>query len=115
MVKKIFLLLVLLTLLFNYAGCGKKTDANATPTAVTEGSYSSIAPLDDSRQTAIKVALNQDEELVTMNIKVNVVNYKVTLSGSVETEEQKMRAEELAKSVKGVDKVINNLEVLSKQ
>ena len=45
-------------------------------------------------------------------IEVSVTDAVVTLKGSVETEKQKNRAEHLAKKVKGVKSVDNQLKVV---
>jgi osmotically-inducible protein OsmY len=44
-------------------------------------------------------------------IKVEVKQGVVTLSGAVEQDKQKEKAEKIAKKVKGVKQVVNNLEI----
>lgn len=44
-------------------------------------------------------------------IKVEVKQGVVTLSGAVEQDRQKEKAEKIAKKVKGVKQVVNNLEI----
>jgi hyperosmotically inducible protein len=44
-------------------------------------------------------------------IKVDVKQGVVTLSGAVEQDKQKDKAEKIAKKVKGVKQVVNNLEI----
>jgi len=106
MIKYYILLICLLFFLFS--GCGKK-EPPAEPTATPKPA--SIHSLDAGRRTAVEVALKNDIELASMNIKVEAVNYTVILKGEVDTEDQRERAEEIALSVKGVSKVENNLTV----
>ena len=49
-------------------------------------------------------------QLVTVEVKDGVV----TLSGPVESKPQKDKAEHIAKKVKGVKKVVNNIEIKSR-
>ena len=69
--------------------------------------------LDLSLQTAVKMALASDLELRLLldKIQVRVENRVVFLEGEVETEEQKARAEKLARSVEKVRDVVNRLKV----
>ncbi len=61
----------------------------------------------------IKSKLIQDPELKALSIDVDTVNGVVTLTGVVENKMQKRRALEIATSVKGVKKVIDNLQIIS--
>ncbi|RKX60194.1 MAG: transporter [Thermodesulfobacteriota bacterium] len=68
--------------------------------------------IDDAKITAeIKLKLLQDPITKARKIDVDTVNGVVTLTGLVETEKEIKRAIEIAKSVKGVKEVINNLKV----
>jgi hypothetical protein len=57
--------------------------------------------------------LGEDEDLDATAIDVSVSDATVTLSGSVDSEEAKRRAEDLARSVEGVADVLNDLGVQS--
>jgi len=67
---------------------------------------------DDATITArVKIALIKDPLTKARKIDVDTVNGMVTLTGIVETEAEKKRAEEVAKKVEGVRGVKNNLMV----
>jgi hypothetical protein len=72
---------------------------------------SSIAPLDSGNKVAVKSAINPDPDLASQQIEVTVWNKEATLTGTVASEEQKKKAEELAGKSSGITKVINKLEV----
>ncbi|MCS7279333.1 MAG: BON domain-containing protein [Thermodesulfobacteriaceae bacterium] len=74
-----------------------------------------VSYLSDKEITAkIKVKLIEDSELKALSIDVDTVNGVVTLTGMVESERQKFKAIEHAKSVSGVKKVIDNLQIKGK-
>ncbi len=61
---------------------------------------------------AIKAKLASDLSATTItNVSINVTNSVVTLSGQVNTPENKRRAEEIARSVEGVVRVNDDLQV----
>ena len=67
---------------------------------------------DAAIKTSVKAKLAADVKLSTLtNIEVNSTNGVVTLAGQVETPEQKRMAADVARSVDGVVKVNNNLQV----
>lgn len=70
-----------------------------------------IAPIDSAHVTAIEVRLKGDVELATESVKVTAKGDTVVLEGTVQNADEKARAEQLARSVKGVEKVDNKLEV----
>ncbi len=59
----------------------------------------------------VRVHLANDPDVGGMNIDVNVTKGAVTLTGKVRTEKQKEKAEKVAKKVKGVVSVTNQLVV----
>ena len=60
----------------------------------------------------VKAKLASELQPTTLtNVSVNVTNAVVTLSGQVGSAEQKRRAEEIARSVEGVQRVNNDLQV----
>jgi osmotically-inducible protein OsmY len=59
----------------------------------------------------VRVHLANDPDVGGMNIDVAVAKGAVTLSGKVRTEKQKEKAEKVAKKVKGVVSVTNQLVV----
>ncbi len=74
------------------------------------GSY-----LSDKEITAkIKLKLIEDPELKALSIDVDTVNGVVTLTGVVDSERQRVKVLEHAKSVSGVKKVIDNLQIKNK-
>lgn len=71
------------------------------------GSY-----LSDKEITAkVKLKLIEDPDLKALSIDVDTVNGVVTLTGVVTSEYQKRKAIEHAKSVSGVVKIIDNLQI----
>jgi osmotically-inducible protein OsmY len=69
--------------------------------------------IDDATiKTSVKAKLAADVKLSTLtNIEVNSTNGIVTLAGQVDNPDQKMLAAEVARSVDGVVKVNNELQV----
>ncbi|MDQ6894330.1 MAG: BON domain-containing protein [Acidobacteriota bacterium] len=69
--------------------------------------------IDDAAiKTAVKAKLAADVKLSTLtNIEVNSTNGIVTLAGQVDNPDQKMLAAEVARSVDGVVRVNNELQV----
>src|SRR5258706_11559283 len=89
--------------------------ASAFATAWSVGCTTTQPPrqqVQDSRiTTQVKAKMAADVNLSTItNVNVDSTNGVVTLSGEVENERVKNRAEEIARSVEGVVKVNNNLQ-----
>lgn len=63
--------------------------------------------------TAVKAKLTAERFSNIVNIDINVTNGIVTLAGEVPNAEVKREAEQEARTVDGVVKVINNLQVKS--
>jgi len=74
------------------------------------------AQVDDLKiSTQVKAKLAEDVGLATVpNISVNSTNGVVTLSGQVDSDAQRSKAEGLAKSVPNVKKVVDNLQVATR-
>lgn len=66
---------------------------------------------DASIHTAVKAKLTADRFSNIVNVDINVTNGVVTLAGEVPNAQVKAEAEAEARSVKGVSKVVNNLQV----
>ena len=68
--------------------------------------------IDDSNTTAaVKTQLARDKVSSLTRIDVDTNAGVVSLNGPVESAEQRARAEQIAKGVGGVKRVINNLQV----
>jgi hyperosmotically inducible protein len=68
--------------------------------------------VDDANLTAsVKTKLVAEKAVNLTRIDVDTNNGIVYLNGTVETPQQKTRAEQLASQVKGVKKVVNNLQI----
>ena len=68
--------------------------------------------IDDSNTTAaVKTQLARDKVSSLTRIDVDTNAGVVSLNGTVESAEQRARAEQIAKGVGGVKRVINNLQV----
>ncbi|RUM87310.1 MAG: BON domain-containing protein [Thermodesulfatator sp.] len=109
--KRLGALLLLLPLL---TGCGAALVAGGA----TAGYKVITDPRSVGRQfddatitTKVKLALLRDPVTKARKIDVDTVNGVVTLTGAVETEAERRRAEEVARSVSGVRAVVNNLRV----
>lgn len=68
---------------------------------------------DASIHTAVKTKLTADRFSNIVNVDINVTNGVVTLAGEVPNAKVKSEAEAEARSVDGVVRVINNLQVKS--
>ena len=68
---------------------------------------------DASIHAAVKAKLTVDRFSNIVNIDINVTNGVVTLAGEVPNAKVKSEAKDEAKSVSGVKRVINNLQVTS--
>ena len=77
----------------------------------TEPPPSSIKPIDSATVAAVDVQLKQDPILAGCVLKAQAQNDMVVLTGEVPTEEAKQKAEQLAKTVHGVEKVANHITV----
>ncbi|MEZ0344455.1 MAG: BON domain-containing protein [Caldimicrobium sp.] len=106
--------LTLILLVFNLCGCGWVLVGGGA----YEGYKVATDPrtvgtqVDDAIITAkVKAKLIEDPITKARKIDVDTVNGVVTLTGLVESEKEINRAIEIARSVPGVKKVVNNLRV----
>lgn len=85
--------------------------------ASTPGQRATGQVIDDSALTArVKTEIARDASLGTAaNVNVNTYRGVVQLSGFVETEEAKRRAQSIAMGVQGVQSVKNDLQVNPKR
>lgn len=96
-------MVVLLMVLAVAAGCRSMTGKSAGQN------------IDDSSITAsVKSKLVADKASNLTRVDVDTNNGTVYLNGTVETAEQKTKAEQLAWQAKGVKSVVNNLQVQKK-
>jgi osmotically-inducible protein OsmY len=80
-------------------GCG------GTPTRESTGEY-----LDDtSITTRVKTNLLIHEDLSAVEVNVETFKGRVQLSGFVKTPDQRRKAGEVARSIKGVNEVVNDI------
>jgi hyperosmotically inducible protein len=63
--------------------------------------------------TATRAALAYADDLRDTTIEVDVENEVVTLSGTVATDGQKTKAEEIARSIEGIKSVKNDLTIIA--
>jgi osmotically-inducible protein OsmY len=98
--RKIFIYgLVLLMMIATLAACA------STPTRSSTGEY-----IDDSViTTKVKTLLAEDDFLKSFKISVETYKGAVQLSGFVNSQQAVDKAGQIARSVKGVDSVKNNL------
>jgi len=64
--------------------------------------------------TAVKAKLAADKIKTLVRVSVDTIKGVVTLTGTVESADQKKHAEEVARGVKGVSKVVNNLQIANR-
>ncbi len=100
MPRKIVYLLVAIIILCAAASC--RTPAGRSPGQVYD---------DSAITTQVKTKLLGESILKGLAITVSTFDGNVTLIGAVQNEEQKRKATEVAKTVKGVKKVNNLLEI----
>jgi osmotically-inducible protein OsmY len=90
-------------------GLGAATFSGCAGTATREstGEY-----IDDATiTTKVKAAFVKDPIVKAIDVKVDTFKSIVQLSGFVETQEQKSRAEQLATGIQGVQRVQNNISI----
>ncbi|HVG34376.1 MAG TPA: BON domain-containing protein [Pyrinomonadaceae bacterium] len=83
-------------------------------TSTSSSSTTTTAPSgtdDASVQSSVDKKLSDDATLGSLGILATVIDGKVTLTGSVNSEDLKTRAERLVKAVKGVKRVDNQITV----
>jgi hyperosmotically inducible protein len=101
MLRIIKRLAVTLVVLFFITGCQAMTGQTMGET------------IDDSYITsAVKTQLASDKLVSLTRVEVETNNGVVYLTGQVQTAEQRSRIGSLASQVKGVKKVVNNLQVI---
>ncbi len=86
------------------------TAAGTVATTVQAADVGAVAK-DTKITTAVKAKLGADHPANLKDISVKTENGTVYLSGTVPTAEQRARAQELAASVKGVNKVVSQIAV----
>ncbi|HZT32129.1 MAG TPA: BON domain-containing protein [Bryobacteraceae bacterium] len=69
---------------------------------------------DDALYDAVRMKLANDPIVKGGALTVEVKNGVVTLRGNVETEKQREKAPKVARKVKGVTQVVNELKVVSR-
>ena len=84
------------------------------PVAARRFSFADKPVSDDSIYDYVKRKLANDQVVKGGALEIDVKEGVVTLRGTVETEHQKQRAASLAKKVKGVKSVVNEIKVASK-
>ena len=100
MTRKIQKLVAGLVLVLTLGGCQATTGRTAGQN------------IDDSNTTAaVKARLAEDKISSLTRIDVDTNGGVVALNGTVESAEQRARAEQIARGVGGVKRVINNLQV----
>jgi len=71
-------------------------------------------PSDNLINDRVRIKLAGDPEVKGGALEVNVVQGVVTITGAVENQRQKDKATKLAKKIKGVKQVVNNITVKEK-
>ncbi len=97
-IPTIFALTMIVLLL---GACAGTTETKST------GQY-----IDDAAiTTKVKTALFSDDRVSGFQVDVDTFKGRVQLNGFVDSQEEKRQAEAVARSVEGVQEVVNNLEV----
>lgn len=98
-------------------GCQETREVEVEPRPTVPGAQVEVErptgeKLDDAAiTTQVKSALTASPQVGALGVDVDTVANVVTLSGTVNSVEQKRVAEEIAKDVEGVTSVVNNLTV----
>jgi BON domain len=87
------------------------TTAPPATGTTASGSAASAANDDSALQTKLDKALTDDTELSEAGITATVINGRVTLTGTVNSDALKRKAERLAYNIKGVHGVDNHIAV----
>lgn len=99
------------------AGCGgggQFAAPTSTPTTGLEGGEPGrqmIHAMDQSRTVAAQASLESDPDLAALGVKVTVSEGVATLTGTVESQDQKDRAAAIVGKVGGVTSVDNQIAV----
>lgn len=98
------------------AGAAVEAGVAKAGEAVKEGAQEAAAATDDAAITSrVKARLLADPEVSGLQIDVDTVNGKVTLTGTAESAYQKKEAGKLARNAEGVVSVDNRIEVQPKK
>jgi len=124
--KKILKYTVAMSIILGLAGCDKQTASTETVGEKIDRTTENINKeandtskkteevLDDTAITAkVKAAILAEPNLKSLQINVETDNGNVTLSGSVDSQEQLTRVQQLISSLAGVKGISNNLVVKS--
>ena len=103
MIRTIKNVALVLVVLFFMTGCQAMTGATLGEN-VDDGNIT----------TSVKTTLASDKLVTLTRVGVETNNGIVYLTGEVETAEQRSRIGSLASEVKGVQKVVNNLQVIKR-
>jgi osmotically-inducible protein OsmY len=87
----------------------RRTLIAGVPALVTV--FAQNPPSDDFINDQVRIRLSGDADVKGVNLEIAVKEGVVTMKGYVETERGRQKAEKLAKKVKGVRKVVNELKV----
>ncbi|MCO6412142.1 MAG: BON domain-containing protein [Thiogranum sp.] len=108
MISQLTFKLVCLSLVFSLTAC-----ATAVVGGAARGGYNTDAASgsDASITSAISASYVRDDLVSAFDVNVSTWRGDVTLSGSVPSQRAAQRAVELAKSVRGVKRVVSNLTI----
>jgi hyperosmotically inducible protein len=109
--KKKFITATLLLALILPVGQISIASEKASSAANQESSTMKNVVSDSAITAAIKAKFIADDQVSALNIHVDTVNGKVTLTGKVPSESAKERAIAIAKATNGVHEVVSNLEL----
>lgn len=88
---------------------------SATAADLSQNKPDSVSVLPDDKNPAlsrdVKMSLGQHKEFDTPDIQVKSKDNTVTLTGKVNTREDRERVEEITRRVKGVGHIINDIEL----
>ena len=87
------------------------TAQSSSPDTSSNAMVAAASGSDAAITAKVNQALQADPSLKAMNINVDTKNGKVTLSGTVDTNEMRMHAHQIAASTSGVAGVVDNLTV----
>src|SRR5688572_18512001 len=88
------------------------SDVPVKPVAASQNATASESPVDRGIRRNLVLAIDQDADLRQRDINFVVANGDVSVAGTVRTEEERMKVNELALNIDGVKSIANALRVL---
>ena len=86
-------------------------DVPVTPVAASQNAITAESPVDRAIRRSLILAIERDADLRQRDINLVVANGDVSVAGTVRTEEERLKVNELALNIDGVKSIANALRV----